>query len=378
MQKKTPIYLDNNATTKLAPEVLEKVVANLATVFGNPSSFHYFGQQAKAVLANARERVAQFLAQKPQEIIFTSSGTEAINMILRGFFGTSFQGHIITSAVEHSAVYNTLQALELAGCKVSYLKPGLYGAVKAEDIANAIQKDTRLITLMAVNNETGVKTDIEAIAKLAQEHKIPFVVDAVSLLGKETFVIPAGVSAMAFAGHKIHAPKGVGFAFVRKGFKLTPYLTGGNQEAGRRAGTEDVAAICGLDVAIELLQKEQKVFEDRMRNLRNFFEKELMTRLEGVLINGEGPRIGNTSNLAFLGVEGETLLMQLDQMGVAASHGSACTTGALEPSRILLNMGISHDCAASSLRFSLSRYTTQEEIEQAVEIIVTCVKRLRP
>jgi len=373
---KQKIYLDNNATTALAPEVVDAIVSALP-IFGNPSSVHSFGREAKALITKTRDTIATFFGVKPAEIIFTSSGTEAINMLLRGLFAETPRGHIITSSVEHAACYNTVKALEQAGCRVTFLDPGRFGAVTPDIIKEIILQDTRLITLMAVNNETGVKTDIEAIAQIAKEKNIPFVVDGVALLGKEKREpIPMGVSAMAFSGHKIHAPKGVGFAFVRKSLKITPYLTGGPQESGRRGGTEDVAAICGLGRAMELMRDQLDESVVRMQQLRDYFEQELLA-LGDVVINGEGPRVCNTSNLAFLGVEGEALLMRLDLEGLAASHGSACTTGALEPSRILLNMGLSRERAASSLRFSLSRYTTQEEIERAVDCIKETVKKLR-
>lgn len=369
------IYLDNNATTALSQPVKESMIQALNT-FGNPSSVHSFGQEAKALLVKARDTVATGLKVRPQEIIFTSSGSESMNMLLRGFFGPHPSGHIITSSIEHAACYNTVKALELSGCSVTYLSPGLYGAPRVEQVVAAITASTKLITLMAVNNETGVMTDIDAIAKVAKAHDIPFIVDGVQLLGKELFTIPEGVSAMAFSGHKIHAPKGVGIAFARRNFKLTPYLTGGNQELGRRAGTEDTAAICGLGRAFEDLSEVMPASCAQMRLLRDQLEGELL-KLGNVVVNGEGPRICNTTNLAFLGVEGELLLMQLDREGIAVSHGSACTTGALEPSRILLNMGIKRSQAASSIRFSLSRYTTQEEIERVIDTTTKCVKSLR-
>jgi cysteine desulfurase len=230
---------------------------------------------------------------------------------------------------------------------------------------------------MAVNNETGVKTDIEAIAAIAQEHKIPFFVDAVALMGKEEFRIPTGVSAMAFSGHKFHAPKGIGFLMVRSSLKLAPLLIGGDQEYGKRAGTENLSGITGMATAIEILRTELPSASKRMEELRNKFEHELMQRLPDVSINGQGPRVVNTSNLAFQGVEGETLLTALDLAGIAVSHGSACASGALEPSRILLNMGCSKEVAASSIRFSLSRFTTQQEIEFCIEAIVKVVLKLR-
>ena len=371
------IYLDNNASTPLAPEVLETVVAALS-IFGNPSSVHSYGQEAKALITKVRETLASFLSVRSQEIIFTSCGTEALNLVLRGFFGTKPHGHIVTSSVEHAAVYNTVKALEEAGCTATYLSPGLVGAVTKEMVASSLQPDTRLITLTSVNSETGVKTDIKGIGKLAKERGIPFVVDGVGHLGKELFTIDDSISAMCFSGHKIHAPKGAGFAFIRKNLKLTPYLTGGHQEAERRAGTENVAAIAGLGKAIELVRDTAPHAQEKMAQLRDHFERELMSKLTDVVINGSGERVCNTSNLAFLGVagEGEMLLRLLDLEGIAVSHGSACASGALEPSRILLNMGISRKHAASSLRFSLSRYTTEEEIERAIQTIIKCVRKI--
>ncbi len=362
------IYLDNNATTEPLPEVIEAVIKGCCT-FGNPSSIHSFGRAAKARLIHARQTVATFLGTRPDEIIFTSSGTEALNMVLRGFFGFRPAGHIITTACEHAAVYNTIQALEAAGCSVTYIPVGSFGAATPDQVTAAIQPDTRLITLMAANNETGVRTDIEGIARIALEHGIAFVVDGVALLGKERFQIPQGVSALCCSGHKIHGPKGVGFAYVRKGLKLQPHITGGEQEGGRRSGTEDIAAISGLTTAIEILQPILSETVATQRTLRDLFEQKLHAVCPGICINGDGPRICNTSNIAFPGMEGEVLLTQLDLHGIAASHGSACASGALEPSRVLTSMGLTRARCASSLRFSLSRFTTEEEILRVVEVI---------
>jgi cysteine desulfurase len=363
------IYLDNNATTGVDPRVLEAMLPELSSIPANPSSIHFFGQEARNKLLKARQLVAGYLGVRAQEIIFTSGGTESLNILLR-----QGVGHVITSNAEHSAVYNTLQSLKN---EVSYLEAGSWGAVLPEQVKRAIQPNTRLIVLFAVNAETGVKTDIEAIGKIAQEANIPFIVDGVALLGKEPFVMHEGVSGMAFSGHKLHAPKGVGLAFIRSSFKVTPLLTGGDQESTRRAGTENLAGIIGLAKAIELLQTELPFATERMRNLRDHFEKELQLKLGGVQINGEGPRVVNTSNLSFTGVDGETLLLSLDMAGISASHGSACASGALEPSRILSMMGFSKDRARSSLRFTLSRWTTLEEIERAIHIISEYVTKLR-
>lgn len=352
------IYLDNNATTAIDPRVLDAMREDNGPY--NPSSVHFYGQKARQLLGRSRDSIAAYFKVKPHELLFTSGATEALNMILRGL---PQSGHVITSNVEHSAIYNTLQ--QLPGFQVSYLHAGLRGAVQPEAIAAAITPQTRLIILTAANNETGVKIDLEAIAKIAKSHNIPFVVDAVALLGKEEFQIPAGVSAMVFSGHKIHAPKGIGLAFLRDGFKVKPLLTGGDQEFSKRAGTENLSGILGLAKAIEILKEELPASIERMR----FLTERLIQGVGSIVINGEAERVCNTVNLSFPGLSGEELLMNLDLAGIAASHGSACSSGALEPSRILIQMGIPHAVARSSIRFSLSRFTTQEEIDYAIKVI---------
>jgi len=371
---KKRIYLDNNATTEPDEAVLA-ALGEAFKVFGNPSSSHYFGQEAKHILVKARDMIAQYFNVLPQEVIFTSGATEGLNMCMRGFFGFYPKGHLITSSCEHAAVYETANCLKEAGLPVTFLNPGVWGAVSPQQVLESIRPDTNLIVLMAANSETGVKTDYEAIAEIAATRKIAFVVDGVQLLGKEPFSLPRGVSAISFSAHKIHGPKGIGFTIIRKGFRLAPFISGGNQEFGKRAGTENVAAIAGLAKAIELLS-DQKVYTLKMATLRDHFEKELIS-LGGVSVNGEGSRIANTSNLAFEGIEGEVLLLKLDLEGLAASHGSACSTGALEPSRVLLNMGYSKERAGSSVRFSLCRHTEKEEIERAISIIKKILKKLR-
>ncbi len=348
------IYLDNNATTQVLPEVLDVILSELSGGPANPSSSHFFGREAKKKLSAARELIAAYLKAKPQEILFTSGGTEGLNLLLR-----PAKEHIITSNVEHSAVYRTLQG------DITYLPVGTYGAVTPEAVKAAITDKTTLIVLSAANNETGVKTNIEAIGNIALQANIPFIVDGVALLGKEHFTIPPGVSAMVFSGHKIHAPKGIGFIYVRSNFKLEPLLTGGDQEFSKRAGTENLAGILGLAKAVELINP------GKMETLRDYFEDQLKGKIE---INGTGPRICNTSNLSFTGVDGETLLIGLDQAGIAASHGSACASGALEPSRILQNMGLPRPRVLSSLRFSLSRFTTQQEIDTVIQTLLRLCK----
>ncbi len=371
------IFLDNNAGTVLDPRIIPAITQHLQNICGNPSSLHTHGQEARAVLSQSRSLIAQYFQAKPTEIVFTSGGTEALNMVLRGICLPPFRGHIITSSVEHPAVYSTVKYLETLGIKVTYLEPGLWGAVTPETVENAIQSDTSLITLMAVNNETGVKTDIASIAFLAKQRKIPFLVDGVAWLGKERVVIPEGVSSICFSGYKFHAPRGIGFAYIRSSLKLSPIITGGEQEFERRAGTENLLGIAGMAEAFKILMAEQDDSTKRMAALRDNFEKVLMENLPGTSVNGQGPRICNTSNLSFEGIEGETLLAKLDMKGISVSHGSACASGALEPSRVLLNMGLTRKQASSALRFSLSRFTTEEEIKAVIEAVIHIVTQSR-
>lgn len=376
MTTQKAIYLDNNASTEIDPLVKTVYFEAIDNSLGNPSSLHSFGQNQKKALTNARYTIASSLGVKPGEIYFTSGATESVNMILRGIYELNPHCHIVSSSVEHACVANTLQHLEKKGAQVTYINPGLSGRADAAEVESALTQETKLIALMAVNNETGVKTDIDSIARLAKERGILLFVDGAALLGKERFIIPEGVSAMSFSGHKLHAPKGVGFSFIRKYVRFAPQITGGEQELGKRGGTENTPAIIALAKAVELLDSLLPQAEERMRHLRDLFEEKLKEKIPNLIINGTGERVANTSNIAFPGVEGETLLAALNMRGLAASHGSACASGALEPSRILLNMGIDPRLAASSLRFSLSRFTTQEEIEEGVSIIASTIAQL--
>jgi cysteine desulfurase len=364
------IYLDNNATTALDPRVIEAMQDVLTPIPFNASSVHSFGQESKKLLTQSRDAIAHALHVKPQELVFTSGGTEALNLLIRGFYALN-PGPVLTSNVEHPAVRETLQSLEKQGARVTYLPAGLWGAIQPHQLEEALTPDNRLIILTAANNITGVKTDLESMARIAHSKNIPLIIDGVQLLGKELFQIPPGVSAMAFSGHKLHGPTGIGLAFVRSSYKLPSQITGGSQEYGRRAGTENLPGIVGLAKAVQLLSHELPSATERMRMLRDKLTEGLMQNLGNIVVHGQGPRICNTVHIGFPGTDGETLLLQMDLAGIAASHGSACTSGGLEPSPILLNMGIPPSLARTSIRFSLSRFTTAQDIDAALEIITS-------
>jgi len=364
------IYLDNNATTKIDPLVQETMSLLMTKVIGNPSSLHRHGQMAKAELAAAKKRVASFFGVQTDELVFTSGATEALNMVIRSAERGS---HIITSSLEHIAV---LESLKMSGCSVTYIdpEPGK-GAATVTQVEKALRTNTTMIVIMAANNETGIKTDIEAIADLAYQRRIHLVVDGVAILGKEQLTLSKGVSAICFSGHKIHAPTGIGLAIVRKRFRLCPLILGGPQQQKMRGGTEHLVGIAAFAKAIELFELPSA--NVHMATLRNRFE-EGIAKLSDVIIHGASrDRVCNTSNIGFLGVNGESLLINLDLQGVAVSHGSACSLGTLEPSRVLLNMGISSEIVQSSVRFSVSRFTTQKEIDRAVDIVSIVVHHLR-
>lgn len=343
------------------PDVFQAMLQEMQMGAANPSSVHEMGRKARARLIAARDQIAAFFKVSPTEVLFTSGATEGMNALLQGM---DLKGkHVISSAAEHALVINCLNRLDS-----TFLPPGLWGAVTVEQVRAALKPNTALIVLMAVNNETGVKTDIEGIASLAAEKGIPFFVDGVALIGKEAFSFVEGISAMVFSAHKFHGPKGVGFTLLRKGLKLKPFLVGGMQEYEKRAGTENLPGIMGLAAAIKKLEQVQQ-YQSQMQLLRDTFEKRVLELFPNASINGLGPRICNTSNICFTGIDGESLLMQLDLEGVMASHGSACSSGALQPSRVLLNMGLSRDQVRSSLRFSFSRFNTLFEIEKSLSVL---------
>jgi len=357
----TKIFFDNNATTQIDPRVAHAISDEWQKGPSNPSSIHTFGQEAKRRLSRARETIANTLSAKPSEITFTSGGTEGLNLMI---FSLPKNTRIITSPIEHPAVYEAIRSL---GNPKTYLPVGSSGSVIVSDVKEAIGESPCAIVLSAVNSETGVKNPIDAIAQMAKENAIPLLVDGVGLLGKETFTVHPGVSAVAFSGHKFHGPQGTGFVLCRSPFRLEPRLFGGGQESLRRSGTENLPGIVGLAKAVELLEEELPGATTYMQTLRDRFESGLKELIPNIQINGEN-RVANTSNVTFPGMDGESLLIELDLKGVAASMGSACSSGALEPSRVLTQMGLSREEALSSLRFSFSRFNTLDEIAIALEI----------
>lgn len=368
---KIAIYLDSNATGLLDPRVIQALKEAMEEPLANPSSPHSFGQAAKGRLSEARRKVASFLKVPQSQVIFTSGGSEGAHLLIRGFLKGRQQPHIISSNIEHPCVYETLQATDESN--ITYLPAGLKGAIKLSDLESAITPQTSLICLMAVNNETGVKMDVDGAAEIAMRKKVPLIIDGVAWLGKEAISLPQGISGIFFSGHKIHAPQGVGFALLRSKKNFSSDVLGGGQEFGLRGGTENQLGIIGLAKAISLLD-EQDI--PKIRAMRDAFEKEML-KLPGVSVNGTGERICNTTNLAFEGIDGETFLIALDQKGVLASLGSACSSGSIEPSRILLNMGVPMKKARSSVRFSFSRLNTMEEVMRAVAIILEVHRRMR-
>jgi cysteine desulfurase len=371
------IYLDNNATTPLDPIVGEAMLEALQMPVGNPSSVHWFGKGARKVLEAARGRVAHFFQVKPSEVIFTSGGTESIAMLLRGFLALHPKSHIVSSNVEHSAVYQTLERLKSKEAKITYLPVGLWGAVQPEQIEKAAQEGADLFIFASVNNETGVKIDLPAIAAIAHKAGIPLIIDAVSHVGKELFHLPPGVVGLTFSAHKFHGPQGVGGLILRPPLKISPIFIGGSQEFGKRAGTENLPGIIGLAKALDQVTSSLPAATVKMLELQKRLLDHLFALTGNVVVHGQTERICNTASIGFPDLDGEALLIGLDNAGVAVSLGSACSSGALEPSRVLLNMGIPPQLARSSLRFSLSRMTTASEIDRACEALGLLIRRRR-
>lgn len=372
------VYLDNNASTPLLPEVFEAMRPYYLEKFGNASSIHHFGQHARAAVERARAAVAALLNARPAEIVFTSGGTEADNL---GIFGLVRRGdHVITSSIEHSAVMNTCKRLEQMGHEVTYLPVNGRGEVEPAELRRAIQPNTRLISIMMANNETGVIQPVEEIGRIAREADIFFHTDAVQAAGKVPIdVHKVDCDALSISGHKIHAPQGTGALFVKKGTLLQPLLYGGNHERQRRAGTENLPGIVGLGKAAEIAKNWlAQNGPDEMATMRARLESGILRSVEDTGVNGAGaPRVPNTTSIYFDHAEGEALVIALDLKGLSVSSGAACSSGAIEPSHVLLAMGLSHDRARGSLRISLGKQTTSDEIDFALEVIPQTVTRLR-
>jgi cysteine desulfurase len=375
------IYLDYNATTPVDREVLEAMLPYFAENFGNASSIHSCGQRGRSAVDTARDSVAALIGAKPAEIVFTSGGTEADNLALFGAVAASNQSrkHIITTAIEHHAVLNAAQALERQGIELTYVSVGSNGVVDPQDIRRALRPETILISVMHANNELGTIQPIEKIGRIAAEADVYLHCDAVQSAGKLPLDVDSlGVNLLSISAHKIYGPKGVGALYVRTGTSIEPQFHGGHHERDRRPGTENVPGIAGFGKAAELAKLDCEADAASIENLRDRLEETLMRVLPAVRVNGKGsPRVANTTNLAFAGAGGEALVIALDLQGISCSTGAACSSGAVEPSHVLLAIGLSADEARSSLRFSLGRGTTCDEIDRAIAVIPPTVERLR-
>lgn len=380
------IYLDNNATTQILPEVLEEMLPFLGENFGNPSSIHDFGQKARVAVDRARIRLAESIGARPDEIIFTSSGTEADNLAVTGYITELIYScgkekpHLISSPIEHKAVYETCKILADRNLIELTLVPvDLSGAINPDDIKNAIRKNTKLISVMWANNETGIIQPINEIAALLSGTSIAFHTDAVQAFGKTAInVRKAGIDMLSVSGHKIHAAKGIGALYLRRGLKISPLIFGGSHEKSLRAGTENVPGIVSLGKAASVLTEKLEATVKHEENLRKKLIKGIRENISEISFNGSLENsIPNTLNVSFKGLEAEALLARLDMAGIAVSTGSACSSGANEPSRVLKAMGVHPDYAYSALRFSMSHSNTEEEIAETIRVLSKIVSEMR-
>ncbi|OUC14063.1 MAG: cysteine desulfurase NifS [Alkalinema sp. CACIAM 70d] len=375
----TVIYLDNNATTKVDPAVIDAMLPYLSEYYGNPSSMHTFGGQVGKAIRDARSHIAQLLGAEESEIIFTSCGTESNNTAIRTALAAQpDRRHIITTQVEHPCVLNVCKQLEKQGYTVTYLSVDWQGQIDLLELEAAITGNTALVTTMYANNETGVVFPIEQIGAIAKAAGATFHVDAVQVAGKLPLSMKdSTIDLLTISGHKLHAPKGIGVLYVRRGFRFRAFLLGGHQERGRRAGTENVPGIIGLGKAAEIANFELK-YMHRETRLRDRLEQGLLSRIADCEINGHPTqRLPNTTNIGFKYIEGEAILFSLNQYGICASSGSACTSGSLEPSHVLRAMGLPYTILHGSIRFSLSRFTTEAEVDRVLEVMPGIVNRLR-
>lgn len=378
---KTTIYLDNAATTKVSDNVLNAMLPYLKEEYGNPSSIYTLGRNSAIAVNKARHQVAQALGCEDSEVYFTSCGSESDNWAIKStakMMAQKGKKHIITSVFEHHAVLHTLDALKKEGFEVTYLPVYSNGIVKVEDVANAIRPDTALVTIMYANNEIGTIQPIPEIGALCKEKGVIFHTDAVQAIGNVHINIKEqNIDMLSLSGHKIHAQKGCGVLYVNKKYRLPPFIDGGAQERGRRAGTENVPAIVGLGVAITDAVNGVDAKNEKLKKFSDKIYNEIM-KIDRVHLNGDREkRMPSNLNFSFEGVEGESLLLQLDLQGIAASSGSACTSGSLDPSHVLLSIGLPHEVAHGSLRISMSEYTTEEEIDKLIEVLPVIVNKLR-
>ena len=374
------IYFDNNATTQVAEEVFEAMRPYFCDLYGNPSSMHTFGGQVGVEIRQARQRVADLLGCDPSELIFTSCGTESDSAAIHGTLAAfPHRRKIITTRVEHPAVLAVCRELEAHGYIVIELGVDKQGRLDVDELERELDDDTALVTLMWANNETGTIFPIEAIAEMVTERGITFHTDAVQIVGKMPLNLSQSpINLLSLSGHKLHAPKGVGVLYVKKGTRIAPFLLGGHQEGGRRAGTENVPGIVGLGKACELAGEGMTDENTRVKALRDKLENAILRRCPDSRINGDGEhRLPNTTNISFEYIEGEAILLLLDRYGICASSGSACTSGSLEPSHVLRAMGVPFTAAHGSIRFSLSRYNTEEEVDFTIEKMPEIITRLR-
>jgi cysteine desulfurase len=374
------IYLDNNATTKVADEVLEEMKPYLTELYGNPSSMHTFGGQVARKIRQARDQVAALLGCDPAEIFFTSGGTESDNAAINGTLAaTPNKRTVITTRVEHPAVLATCRELQHRGYTVIELGVDNNGLLDLDELRRNITDDTALVTIMHANNETGVLFPVDEITHIAKEKGTVFHTDAVQVIGKIPInLTKTPIDLLSLSGHKLHAPKGIGVLYVRKGTRISPFMYGGHQEAGRRPGTENVPGIIALGKACELAGRNIEEENSQVKKLRDKLEDAILANCPDCRLNGDKrSRLPNTSNISFEYIEGEAILLMLDRYGICASSGSACTSGSLEPSHVLRAMGIPFTAAHGSVRFSLSRYNTEKEIDFVIEKMPQIVNRLR-
>lgn len=374
------VYVDNNATTKVAPEVLEEMLPYFSEYYGNPSSMHFFGGQVQKKVDEARARAADFLGAEPSEVVFTSCGTESDNAAILGTLDSyPEKRHLITTRVEHPAVGNVSTYLGRKGYRITELSVDREGRLDLDELRESLTDATTLVTIMYANNETGVIFPIEEIGEIVKAKGIPFHTDAVQAAGKIPLNMKKStLDMLSISGHKLHAPKGIGVLYIRKGTKFSPFLIGGHQEKGRRGGTENVPYIIGLGKACELAKKHLDEENTKVKALRDYLEARILGKIPNTLVNGDRVnRLPNTLSVSFEYVEGESILLLLSDLGICASSGSACTSGSLEPSHVLRAMGVPFTAAHGSIRFSLSIYNTKEEMDYIMEHLPPIIQRLR-